>query len=66
MPTIYARWIWGICLRFGKKVRCFIGGGSGVAQGWLRGGSGVAQGWLRGGSGVAQGWLRGGSGVTQG
>ena len=30
-----------------KKVRCFIGGGSGVAQGWLRRGSGVVQGRLR-------------------
>ena len=56
-----------------------LGGGSGVARGWLgggsgeaRGGSGVARGWLGvgwlgGGSGEARGWLAGdGSGVARG
>ena len=55
-----------------------LGGGSGVARGWLgggsgeaRGGSGVARGWLGGGwgwggSGVARGWLGRGSGVARG
>ena len=42
MATIYARWIWGICLRFGGGG----GGGSPIFhwgwQGWLRVGSGEA------------------------
>ena len=43
--------------------RGWLGGGSGVAQGWL---GGVARGWLGGGSGVVGGWLGGGSRVTRG
>ena len=32
MPTIYARWILGICLRFGKKSDVSLGGRLGVAS----------------------------------